>query len=258
MSLRETSIESGGDERLTPLSISPTPREFTHLPIRNAANLPEVRLLSPTPIAVPSLAERPAYDISKRIVDIAGGALLLVVTTPIWLTAAALIKLTSSASVLFIQTRLGKDGAPFPCIKFRTMDPDADDRKVHLLHLNEIDGPMFKMRDDPRITRMGRWLRKLSIDELPQLICVLRGEMSLVGPRPSLPNEVEEFSAENRRRLAVKPGITGLWQVSGRSDLSFEQWMELDLEYVKRRSFWFDLWLMARTVPAVILQRGAC
>ena len=258
MSLRETSIESAGDERLTPLSASSTPRDITPLAIRSTAPLSEVRRISPVPIAVPLLADRPAYDAAKRIVDIAGSILLILFTAPVWLAAAALIKLNSSGSVLFIQTRLGRGGAPFRCIKFRTMNPDADDQKIHLLHLNEADGPMFKMRDDPRITWMGRWLRKLSIDELPQLICVLRGEMSLVGPRPSLPNEVEEFSASNRRRLAVKPGITGLWQVSGRSDLSFEQWMELDLEYVERRSFWFDLWLMARTVPAVILQRGAC
>src|SRR5215218_8711211 len=183
MSLRETSIESRGDERLTPLSTSSTPREFTPVPIRSAAKLPEVRLLSLDSITVPSLAARPAYDVAKRIVDIAGSVLLIIFTAPIWLTAAALIKLTSSGSVLFIQTRLGKEGAPFWCIKFRTMDPDADEQKAHLLHLNEVDGPMFKMRDDPRITRMGRWLRRLSIDELPQLICVLRGEMSLVGPR---------------------------------------------------------------------------
>jgi lipopolysaccharide/colanic/teichoic acid biosynthesis glycosyltransferase len=258
MSLRETAIESGGDERRKPLTVSSIPREFTPLPIRNNLKRPEVRLVSPSPIAVPSLDARVAYDVAKRSVDIAGSVLLIVCTSPIWLTTAALIKLTSSGPVLFIQTRLGKGGAPFRCIKFRTMDPDADDRKIQLLHLNEAGGPMFKMRNDPRITRMGRWLRKLSIDELPQLICVLRGEMSLVGPRPSLPGEVEAFSADNWRRLAVKPGITGLWQVSGRSDLSFEQWMELDLEYVERRSFWLDLWLMARTVPAVILQRGAC
>ena len=258
MSLRETSIESGGDERLTPLTASSTPREYTPLPIRQAAPLPGVRLLPPVPMTERPVAPSPAYDLSKRIVDVAGSVSLIIMTAPVWITAAALIKLTSAEPVLFVQTRLGKGGAPFRCIKFRTMGPDADEQKVHLLHLNEVDGPMFKMRDDPRVTRLGRWLRKLSIDELPQLICVLRGELSLVGPRPSLPDEVEAFSADNRRRLAVKPGITGLWQVSGRSDLSFEQWMDLDLQYVERRSFWLDLWLMARTVPAVILQRGAC
>ena len=257
MSLRDTSIESGGDERLTPLTASSTPREYTPLPIRRAATLPEVRLLPPVPVVVRSVAPSPAYDISKRIVDVAGSALLIIFTAPVWLTAAALIKLTSSESVLFIQTRLGEGGAPFRCIKFRTMDPDADEQKVHLLHLNEVDGPMFKMRDDPRITRLGRWLRKLSIDELPQLICVLRGEMSLVGPRPPLQREVGGYERHTHRRLLIKPGITGLWQGNGRSDLPWDEAVRLDLYYVENWSIMGDVIIIWRTFRAMCVPAGA-
>ncbi|MGH2549328.1 MAG: sugar transferase, partial [Thermomicrobiales bacterium] len=171
------------------------------------------------------------YAWFKRGFDIIGSLLLLVLTSPIWLTAALLVRATSPGPVLFRQTRVGKGGETFTCFKFRSMVDDAELRKLTLLHLNEVGGPVFKMRDDPRITPIGKWLRKLSIDELPQLWNVVRGEMSLVGPRPSLPDEVAEFSPEQRLRISVQPGITGLWQVSGRSQLTFEQWMMLDLEY---------------------------
>lgn len=197
------------------------------------------------------------YAISKRGIDILGGLVLLIVLSPIWLIAALLVRTTSPGPVLFKQTRLGRGGKPFTCLKFRSMVEDAEDKKVTLLHLNEIGGPVFKMRSDPRVTPVGKWLRKLSIDELPQLLNVLRGDMSLVGPRPSLPTEVAQFSTEQRLRMAVQPGITGLWQVSGRSQLTFEQWMMLDLEYIERRSILFDTKILLRTIPAVALQRGA-
>jgi len=212
------------------------------------------------PSAVPAfviLQDPLPYAIFKRGLDIIGSLLLLVLLSPIWLVAALLVRTTSPGPVLFKQTRLGRGGQPFTCLKFRSMVEDAESRKVTLLHLNEVGGPVFKMRSDPRVTAVGKWLRKLSIDELPQLINVLCGEMSLVGPRPSLPDEVAHFSLEQRLRLAVRPGITGLWQVSGRSQLSFEQWMMLDLEYIERRSVLLDTLILLRTVPAVILQRGA-
>jgi len=211
---------------------------------------------SPFPLFV-TLEDPLPYAVFKRGFDIVGSLLLMILLSPIWLTAALLVWATSPGPVLFKQTRLGKGGQPFVCLKFRSMVEDAESRKGTILHLNEVGGPVFKMRSDPRVTPVGKWLRKLSIDELPQLINVLRGEMSLVGPRPSLPDEVAQFSSEQRLRMAVRPGITGLWQVSGRSQLTFEQWMMLDLEYIERRSILLDTKILLRTIPAVALQRGA-
>jgi lipopolysaccharide/colanic/teichoic acid biosynthesis glycosyltransferase len=159
--------------------------------------------------------------------------------------------------VFFTQIRVGKWGKLFSCIKFRSMYVDAEDRKDELITRNEADGPVFKIKDDPRVTRVGRFIRKFSIDEIPQLVNVLRGDMSLVGPRPPLPSEVRMYEYYQLRRLDVKPGITGLQQVSGRSDLDFREWVALDIEYIERRSFWFDLLILLRTIPAVISTRGA-
>jgi lipopolysaccharide/colanic/teichoic acid biosynthesis glycosyltransferase len=170
---------------------------------------------------------------------------------------ALLIKLDSRGPTLLTQQRVGRLGRTFTVYKFRTMCEQAEQMLPTLLSQNEKNGSIFKMREDPRITRVGRWLRKTSLDELPQLINVLRGEMSLVGPRPPLPREVARYSPHELGRLAVKPGITGLWQVSGRSQLSWEQMVELDLEYIQRFSVAGDVVILLRTLPAVISMRGA-
>ncbi|MBA3282904.1 MAG: sugar transferase, partial [Acidimicrobiia bacterium] len=159
--------------------------------------------------------------------------------------------------VMFSRMRVGQNSDPFPVLKMRTMVVDAEDRLANLLDHNEADGPLFKMADDPRVTRIGSFLRKTSIDELPQLWNVLRGDMSLVGPRPALPHETEEWDAMLAQRLRVKPGITGMWQVSGRSDTSFEDYTRLDLYYVDNWSLTTDLAIMVKTVPVVLFRKGA-
>lgn len=195
--------------------------------------------------------------VAKRTFDIAfAGLALLVGAVPLGLVALA-IKLDSRGPVVFRQTRLGRDGQPFDVFKFRTMAVDAEARLVELLDLNEADGPLFKMKDDPRVTRVGKVLRKLSIDEIPQFWNVLRGDMSIVGPRPALASEAAEWSPALRNRLRAKPGITGMWQVSGRSDADFDNYARLDLYYVDNWSLWTDLAIVAKTVPTVVLQRGA-
>lgn len=159
--------------------------------------------------------------------------------------------------MFFVQQRSGLYGRPFPMIKFRSMVVDAEARKSDLGHLNEMDGPVFKMARDPRVTRVGRVIRKLSIDELPQLWNVLRGEMSLVGPRPPIPAEVAKYERWQMRRLSMKPGITCIWQVSGRNEVDFETWMKLDLEYIDNWSLFLDLKLLLKTVPVVLVGAGA-
>jgi lipopolysaccharide/colanic/teichoic acid biosynthesis glycosyltransferase len=173
------------------------------------------------------------------------------------LATAALIRLESPGPIIFKQTRIGKLGMPFTCYKFRSMYIDAEERKRELLAQNEADGPVFKMKNDPRITKVGRIIRKLSIDELPQLFNVLRGEMSLVGPRPAVPQEVAEYDFDAMRRLEAEPGITGLQQVSGRSNLDFKRWIELDLQYISEQRFRKDVVILLKTIPAVLFQRGA-
>ncbi|MGE0229514.1 MAG: sugar transferase [Dehalococcoidia bacterium] len=202
-------------------------------------------------------AARPIYEVTKRTFDILIAAGLLVFLSPLLLATFLVVKATSSGPALFRQARCGRGGASFTCWKFRTMVYNAEAARDALLPSNECSGPVFKIRRDPRVTTIGRVLRKTSIDELPQLWNVLRGDMSLVGPRPPLPGEVTAYSARERERLSVRPGLTGLWQVSGRSNLSFERWIELDLEYVQRRSFLLDLRVLVLTIPAVITGRGA-
>ena len=195
---------------------------------------------------------------AKRIIDLAGAALLLLFTAPILLLAAIAIKLDSAGPVFFVQERVGLSKRRFRMIKFRTMAADAESRMQELEHLNEKTGPIFKIRNDPRVTRVGRWLRKTSIDELPQLLNVLMGDMSIVGPRPlSLRDALRMELAWQKRRFSVKPGLTCLWQVSGRSNLSFEQWMQLDLEYIDRWSLGLDATILLRTIPAIVLAGGA-
>lgn len=193
----------------------------------------------------------------KRTIDIGVVALTAPITAPLALFLALLIRLDSHGPALFCQKRVGKDGAEFACYKFRTMVRDAEQRKAELSALNEADGPLFKIRRDPRVTRVGRFLRRSSLDELPQLWNVLRGEMSLVGPRPALPEEVARYEPWHRRRLEVTPGLTGLWQVLGRSNVTFDEMVRLDIYYAENWSVGMDLRIMLMTVPAVILGKGA-
>ena len=190
--------------------------------------------------------------------DCIGAGLGLLLLGPLFAVIAILIKLESAGPVLFSQTRIGKDGEEFRCWKFRSMFRDAEQRKLELLQQNEMAGGVtFKMKHDPRVTRVGRFIRKASIDELPQLWNVFNGDMSLVGPRPPVPQEVAQYTAHERQRLAVKPGITCIWQVSGRSDIPFNEQVLMDIEYIRSRSLWLDISLLLRTIPAVLLARGS-
>ena len=193
----------------------------------------------------------------RRVLDLTVSLAVLLLLFPVLALIALLIKLGSPGPVLFIQKRVGRDGREFPVFKFRSMYLDAEHRLELLLAENERSGPVFKMRQDPRITRIGRVLRRGSLDEFPQLLNILRGEMSLVGPRPAIPREVALYTPMQRGRLAVTPGLTGLWQVSGRANLSFEESIALDLEYIERQSLGLNLILLARTVPAVLTGHGA-
>lgn len=212
-------------------------------------------------LGVPSDLALPApgvgYAFVKRALDIVVALVALILLAPLFLAVTLVIRSTTAGPTLFSQRRCGHGGRPFRLLKFRTMVTDAERIRHELAHLNEMSGPMFKVRLDPRVTRVGRFLRKSSVDELPQLLNVLRGDMTLVGPRPSIISEVEAFTDLQRRRLDVKPGLTCLWQVSGRSDLSFDEWVALDLAYIEQRSFWLDLRILVRTVPAVLSGRGA-
>jgi exopolysaccharide biosynthesis polyprenyl glycosylphosphotransferase len=204
---------------------------------------------------------RAASDIShtgKRLVDITVSTLMLVVLLPVFILVALAIRLESSGPALFRQTRVGLHGQTFTMWKFRSMYCDAEARKAALEASNEMQGGiLFKMKNDPRITHVGRIIRRLSIDELPQLWNVLRGDMSLVGPRPAVPSEVRQYSLEQRDRLDARPGITCTWQVTGRSEIPFDEQVMLDIDYIRRQSVRNDLKLLVKTVPAVISGRGA-
>ncbi|WP_052667459.1 sugar transferase [Nitriliruptor alkaliphilus] len=195
--------------------------------------------------------------ILKRAVDLLAASALLLLSLPLWLWAAIRVRAGSPGPVLFRQQRVGQDGQLFEMLKFRTMVPDAEDRLPEVEHLNEAEGAFFKVAEDPRVTPVGRTLRRWSIDELPQLVNVLRGEMSMVGPRPPLPSEVATYEDWHLRRLRVRPGITGIWQVSGRSDVPFDEAVRLDLFYIENWSLGTDVALLARTVRAVLNRRGA-
>jgi exopolysaccharide biosynthesis polyprenyl glycosylphosphotransferase len=192
----------------------------------------------------------------KRAFDIAASALLLVLLSPLLLVVALYVRLRDKGPALFRQQRVGLHGRLFTCIKFRTMVLDADERLDEVAHLNYMEGPSFKAREDPRITPTGRFLRKWSLDELPQLLNVLRGDMSIVGPRPAPPREVDAYGIWHRRRLSMRPGLTGYWQIQARSDESFDRRAELDLQYIDRWSIWLDIKIMALTIPALINQQG--
>jgi exopolysaccharide biosynthesis polyprenyl glycosylphosphotransferase len=193
----------------------------------------------------------------KQASDLVLGGLGGVLALPLCALIALAIKLDSPGPVLFTQTRIGRNGVPFRCYKFRSMVDGAADMQQDLGELNEATGPLFKVRNDPRRTRVGRWIRRFSLDELPQLINVMRGEMSLVGPRPNLPEEVEQYQEWHKKRLSVSPGITGMWQVSGRSDLTFDEMVLLDIYYVENWSLALDLGILVRSIPAIVRARGA-
>jgi exopolysaccharide biosynthesis polyprenyl glycosylphosphotransferase len=193
----------------------------------------------------------------KEVVDRCAALLLLVALAPVMAAVAVSIRAGSPGPALFRQPRVGRGGTEFRIVKFRTMHVDAEARLAELRARNEHDGVLFKIRDDPRVTRLGRYLRRFSLDELPQLFNVLAGQMSLVGPRPPLPAEVAVYPSDMLRRLVVKPGLTGLWQVSGRADLSWEEAVRLDLRYVENWSLSLDLVILLRTVTAVLRTSGA-
>lgn len=206
---------------------------------------------------VVSVSHTRYYLMAKRVFDVVFAVVLIVILAPVWMVAGCLVALSTPGPLLYRQIRTGQRGQSFTCFKFRTMAPGAHQLRLSLAALNETTGPVFKLKRDPRVTAVGYLLRRSSIDEMPQLLNVLRGEMSIVGPRPPLPEEVVHYTQYQLGRLAVKPGLTCLWQVSGRSHIGFEEWVELDMEYIQRRSFWFDVWLILLTIPAVLTARGA-
>ena len=188
------------------------------------------------------------YEVIKRVIDVVCSFVGVLVLSPLFVVIAIIIKFTSKGPVFFSQKRVGRDGKEFKMYKFRSMVVNAEELKEKLAAQNEMSGPMFKMKDDPRVTKVGKFIRKTSIDELPQLLNVLKGDMSLVGPRPSLPKEVAQFEDWMYRRLEVKPGLTCYWQVSGRNNIDFEDWMKLDIKYVDERNLWIDIKLIFKTV----------
>jgi len=194
----------------------------------------------------------------KRVMDIVVAAIVLLVLAPVFMAVALAVWLEDGGAPLFWQSRIGQWGRPFPFPKFRSMVKDAEERKKQLLAANQHgEGVTFKLKRDPRITKTGAFIRKLSIDELPQLWCVLRGDMSLVGPRPPVPQEVARYTLADRRRLDVKPGLTCIWQVSGRSELAFDKQVTLDVQYIDSHSIFLDIALLLKTIPAILSGRGA-
>jgi len=197
------------------------------------------------------------YKFCKRGIDVIVAGVGLILLSPIITIVACAIKLTSNGPIFFLQKRVGKNGELFNMYKFRSMVVNAEELKEKLKHKNEMSGPMFKMKDDPRVTKVGKFIRKTSLDELPQLWNVLKGDMSLVGPRPSLPKEVEQFDSWMFKRLTVRPGLTCYWQVSGRNNIDFEDWMKLDVKYVEERNLWIDIKLIFKTVGVLFGDKNA-
>ena len=197
------------------------------------------------------------YEAIKRLIDIICSFVGILVLSPLFIIIAIIIKFTSKGPVFFSQKRVGRNGKEFDMYKFRSMVVNAEELKEKLAAQNEMSGPMFKMKDDPRVTKVGKFIRKTSIDELPQLWNVLKGDMSLVGPRPSLPKEVAQFDEWMYKRLEVKPGLTCYWQVSGRNNIDFEDWMKLDIRYVEEKNFWIDIKLIFKTVFVLFGDKNA-
>lgn len=202
--------------------------------------------------------KRRGYFFVKRAFDIVSSLCAMIVLSPIFMITAIAIKIEDRGPVVFSQERVGKDGRLFKMYKFRSMYVDAEDRLKELEEKNEADGPVFKIKNDPRITKVGHFIRKYSIDELMQLVNVFKGDMSVIGPRPALPREVAEYDDFAKRRLQVKPGLSCYWQVSGRSNIGFDEWMELDVKYINEMSFLTDMKIILLTIPAVLKGDGAC
>jgi exopolysaccharide biosynthesis polyprenyl glycosylphosphotransferase len=198
------------------------------------------------------------YLIGKRCFDIIVSGIAIVCLSPIFLLTALAVKHEDNGPAVFSQNRVGKDGKLFKMYKFRSMYTDAEDRLKELQEQNEADGPVFKIKDDPRITKIGHFIRKYSIDELMQLFNVFKGDMSIVGPRPALPNEVAQYDDYAKQRLSVKPGLSCYWQISGRSNIGFAEWMQLDVKYINEMSMLTDLKIILQTIPAVLKGDGAC
>ena len=202
--------------------------------------------------------EGPIYLFFKRAMDIIGSLCGIILLSPLLIIVALAIKIEDpKGSIFFSQQRCGKDNKLFPMYKFRSMVSNAEELLEELMEHNEMDGPVFKIKDDPRITRVGKFIRKTSIDELPQLFNIFMGHMSIVGPRPAIPHEVEEYNDYQRQRLLVKPGLTCIWQVSGRNSIGFDEWMEMDLEYIEKRNLWMDIKLIFKTVGVLFGDENA-
>ena len=197
------------------------------------------------------------YEAIKRLIDIICSFVGILVLSPLFIIIAIIVKFTSKGPIFFSQKRVGRNGKEFDMYKFRSMVVNAEELKEKLAAQNEMSGPMFKMKDDPRVTKVGKFIRKTSIDELPQLWNILKGDMSLVGPRPSLPKEVAQFEDWMYKRLEVKPGLTCYWQVSGRNNIDFEDWMKLDIRYVEERNLWIDIKLIFKTVGVLFGDKNA-
>lgn len=222
------------------------------------ANLAEQDFLYTQSGAKVNVKDSKFYLTQKRILDIIGASIGLCLLSGLFIIVAILIKIEDpKGPIFFTQKRVGKNGKEFNMYKFRSMVADAEERLLELLKLNETTGAMFKMKNDPRVTKIGRFIRKTSIDELPQLFNVLKGEMSLVGPRPPLIREVAEYTSYDKQRLLVTPGCTGLWQVSGRSNIGFTEMVELDLKYIKKRNTWFDIIIIFKTVLLLFGSKNA-
>ncbi len=219
--------------------------------------LPVLRL-SPVSETPGAHADGWAYRNAKRAIDIVGAIIALFILFPALLVISFLVWREDHGPILFYQTRIGRDGAPFHFYKFRSMSPNAEALKDQIAAKNEAGDVIFKIKNDPRVTRIGRVLRKYSLDELPQFMNVLRGEMSLVGPRPHLPREVEKYTEEQKQRLQAQPGLLCFREIQGRSNLTFEQWVESDLLYIKHRSLWVDAYILLRAIPAILKADGAC
>ena len=202
--------------------------------------------------------EGPIYLFFKRAMDIIGSLCGIILLSPLLIIVALAIKIEDpKGSIFFSQQRCGKDNKLFPMYKFRSMVSNAEELLEELMEHNEMDGPVFKIKDDPRITKVGKFIRKTSIDELPQLFNIFMGHMSIVGPRPAIPHEVAEYSHYHKQRLLVKPGLTCIWQVSGRNSIGFDEWMEMDLEYIEKRNLWMDIKLIFKTVGVLFGDENA-
>lgn len=216
---------------------------------KNASDIPREKLII-------NYTPKPFYERVKRVFDIFCSVIALIVLSPLFLATAIAVR-SDGGPAIYSQIRIGKSGEPFIMYKFRSMCVDAEKMLDDLLVHNDLEGPAFKMKEDPRITKVGKFIRKYSIDELPQLINIIKGDMSIVGPRPPLPREVEQYNEYQNQRLLVKPGLTCYWQTYGRSSLSFDDWMIMDMHYIQRRCFSLDIQLIIKTIFAVIFKRGA-